>query len=109
MPPNRQPNLRTGVMSMPNELNTWEVFVRSQNGIAHRHIGSVQASDSQMALQHARDVYTRRDAFVSLWVVASEHVISSAGQDQAAWFETAHDKDYRQATYYPVPDGVQHL
>ncbi|MDD0973168.1 1,2-phenylacetyl-CoA epoxidase subunit PaaB [Pseudomonas fontis] len=94
---------------MPNNWKTWEVFVRSQNGIAHRHIGSVQASDADMALRYARDVYTRRDAFVSLWLVASEHLISSAGQDQSAWFETAHDKGYRQATFYPVPDGVQNL
>lgn len=94
---------------MSNEWKSWEVFVRSQNGIAHRHIGSVQASDSDMALHYARDVYTRRDAFVSLWIVASENLISSAGQDKAAWFETAQDKGYRHATYYPVPDGVQHL
>ncbi|MCW5262538.1 1,2-phenylacetyl-CoA epoxidase subunit B [Verminephrobacter eiseniae] len=91
------------------EWKLWEVFVRSQNGMAHRHIGSVQASDAQMALQHARDVYTRRGEFVSLWLVASENLISSGDVDRAAWFETSHDKTFRQATFYPVPEGVQHL
>ncbi|RBJ68715.1 1,2-phenylacetyl-CoA epoxidase subunit B [Pseudomonas sp. MWU12-2534b] len=83
--------------------------MRSQNGVAHRHIGSVQASDACMALQHARDVYTRRDDFVSLWLVASDNLISSAGQDKAAWFENARGKGFRHATYFPVPEGVQHL
>ncbi|WP_374347099.1 1,2-phenylacetyl-CoA epoxidase subunit PaaB [Chitinimonas sp.] len=92
-----------------NEWKSWEVFVRSQNGIAHRHIGSVMASDAAMAMQYARDVYTRRDDFVSLWLVASDQVISSAGQDKEAWFGTARDKAFRHATYYPVPEGVQHL
>ena len=38
----------------------WEVFIRSRNGLAHRHAGSVHAVDAEMALQNARDVYTRR-------------------------------------------------
>ena len=31
----------------------WEVFVRSQHGLAHRHVGSVHAPDAQMALLNA--------------------------------------------------------
>ena len=38
----------------------WEVFIRSRTGLAHRHVGSVHAVDAEMALQNARDVYTRR-------------------------------------------------
>ena len=38
----------------------WEVFIRSRNGLSHRHAGSVHAADATMALQAARDVYTRR-------------------------------------------------
>jgi len=38
----------------------WEVFVRSRKGLSHTHVGSVHAADADLALQNARDVYTRR-------------------------------------------------
>ena len=38
----------------------WEVFVRSRAGLDHKHCGSLHAADPQMAVQMARDVYTRR-------------------------------------------------
>ncbi|AJK49484.1 1,2-phenylacetyl-CoA epoxidase subunit PaaB [Burkholderia plantarii] len=87
----------------------WEVFARSQNGVAHRHVGSVQATDAEMALQHARDVYTRRGEGVSLWLVASEHLVTSDPGDKAAWFASSQDKAYRHATFFQVPEGVQNL
>ena len=49
----------------------WEVFIRSRTGLAHRHVGSVHAVDAEMALQNARDVYTRRGEGLSIWVVPS--------------------------------------
>ena len=39
----------------------WEVFIRSQHGLAHKHVGSLRASDAAMAINNARDVYTRRN------------------------------------------------
>ena len=42
------------------EWPMWEVFIRSQHGLAHKHVGSLHAANSSSALQHARDVYTRR-------------------------------------------------
>jgi ring-1,2-phenylacetyl-CoA epoxidase subunit PaaB len=38
----------------------WEVFVRSKGGLDHKHCGSLHAADPKMAIQLARDVYTRR-------------------------------------------------
>ena len=35
----------------------WEVFVRSKQGLEHKHCGSLHASDAEHALQMARDVY----------------------------------------------------
>ncbi|MFP1724359.1 1,2-phenylacetyl-CoA epoxidase subunit PaaB [Lonsdalea quercina] len=87
----------------------WEVFARQQRGVSHRHVGSVQASDAEMALSHARDIFTRRGDFVSLWVVASENLMTSGDVPQGPWFETAEDKRYRHATFYEVPEGVKHL
>ena len=44
----------------------WEVFIRSRSGLAHRHVGSVHAADATLALQAARDVYTRRGEGLSM-------------------------------------------
>ena len=38
----------------------WEVFIRSKQGLNHKHVGSLRAADSDMAVENARDVYTRR-------------------------------------------------
>ena len=65
----------------------WEVFVRSRRGPAHVHVGSVHAADAELALRHARDVFTRRQEGVSLWVVPSTAVTASTPEDQPAFFE----------------------
>lgn len=79
----------------------WEVFVRSAHGLAHKHVGSLHAPDAEMAMLNARDVYTRRNEGVSLWVVKSSDIV--AAEPAAA------DKSYRYPTYFTVPEGVKHL
>ena len=54
-----------------NEWPLWEVFVRSKAGLDHKHCGSLHAADAKMAIQLARDVYTRRQEGSSVWVVRS--------------------------------------
>ncbi len=87
----------------------WEVFIRSRNGLAHRHAGSVHAADAEMALQAARDVYTRRGEGLSLWVVPSAAITASDPGDRGMLFEPAMDKVYRHPTFYEVPDDVGHM
>src|ERR1700722_5972563 len=53
----------------------WEVFIRARNGLSHRHAGSVHAADPEMAMQAARDVYTRRGEGLSIWVVPSAALV----------------------------------
>ena len=50
------------------EWPLWEIFIRSQHGLAHKHVGSLHAADAEMAIKNARDVYTRRNEGVSIWV-----------------------------------------
>jgi ring-1,2-phenylacetyl-CoA epoxidase subunit PaaB len=60
------------------EWPLYEVFVRGRQALAHVHVGSLHAADEQMALRNARDVYTRRNEGVSIWVVRSE-LITAGG------------------------------
>lgn len=42
------------------EWPLFEIFIRGQHGLSHRHVGSLHAPDAERAMQNARDVYTRR-------------------------------------------------
>jgi ring-1,2-phenylacetyl-CoA epoxidase subunit PaaB len=90
-------------------LPLWEVFIRSRSGLAHKHCGSVHAADAEMALQAARDVYTRRGEGNSIWVVPSSAIIASDPSDKDELFEPAMSKIYRHPTFYDVPDDVGHM
>ena len=92
-----------------NEWPLYEVFIRSKNGLSHRHAGSIHAPDDQMALDAARDTYTRRTEGVSIWVVRSSEIVASDPAESAALFEPAEDKIYRHPTFYEIPDGVDNL
>jgi ring-1,2-phenylacetyl-CoA epoxidase subunit PaaB len=87
----------------------WEVFVRGKRGLNHEHVGSLHAPDAEMALRNARDVYTRRQEGVSLWVVPSAGIVASDPGERDSFFDPAADKVYRHPTFYDVPDGVEHL
>ena len=60
----------------------YEVFIRSRNGLSHKHVGSLHAADAGMALENARDVYTRRAEGVSIWVVPSTQTWPPPGQSK---------------------------
>ena len=83
--------------------------MRSKNGLEHRHCGSLHAADATMAINNARDVYTRRNEGVSIWVVESNHITASNPENNEELFEPAQDKVYRHPTFYDLPDDVKHM
>lgn len=87
----------------------WEVFIRSKQGLDHKHAGSLHAADSQMAIENARDVYTRRMEGVSIWVVESKYITASNPDEAGELYEPAMDKVYRHPTFYDLPDAVKHM
>jgi ring-1,2-phenylacetyl-CoA epoxidase subunit PaaB len=92
-----------------SEWPLWEVFVRSANGLSHKHVGSLHAPDAEKAVENARDVYTRRNEGVSIWVVKSADIYASDPNEKEELFEPARSKVYRHPTFYKVPEGVKHL
>lgn len=92
-----------------NEWPLWEVFIRSKQGLDHKHVGSLHATDAQMAIENARDVYTRRQEGVSIWVVESKYIHASNPDDAESFYEPAQDKVYRHPTFYDLPDEVNHM
>jgi ring-1,2-phenylacetyl-CoA epoxidase subunit PaaB len=87
----------------------WEVFVRPKRGLSHLHAGSLHAPDAQMALRNARDLYTRRQEGVSIWVVPASDITASSPEERDSFFDPAGDKAYRHPTFYDVPADVEYL
>jgi ring-1,2-phenylacetyl-CoA epoxidase subunit PaaB len=81
-----------------SEWPLWEVFVRSKAGLDHKHCGSLHAADPQMAIQLARDVYTRRQEGTSIWVIRSDQITASDPGEGATSIDE--DKIYRHPTFY---------
>ena len=87
----------------------WEIFIRSKQGLDHKHVGSLHAADAQMAIENARDVYTRRMEGVSIWVVESKYITASNPEEAGELYEPAIDKIYRHPTFYKLPDEINHM
>jgi ring-1,2-phenylacetyl-CoA epoxidase subunit PaaB len=69
------------------EWPLWEVFIRSKQGLEHKHCGSLHAADARQALQ----------------------ITASEPDDKAEFFEPMGDKIYRHPTFYEIPDEVGHM
>ena len=91
------------------EWPLYEVFVRGKRGLNHVHVGSLHAADDQMALHHARDVYTRRNEGVSIWVVRAADITASSPDEKDPMFAPSGDKVYRHPTFYDIPSDVPHM
>lgn len=87
----------------------YEVFVRSKHGLNHKHVGSVHAADAEMAMENARDLYTRRSEGVSIWVVPSAAITASSPDEKEVLFDPSDDKVYRHASFYELPAEVGHM
>ncbi len=95
--------------STSGEWPLWEVFIRGQHGLSHRHVGSLHAPDPEIAVQNARDVYTRRNEGVSIWVVKAGDITASSPGDKEPLFEPSNSKIYRHPTFFDIPDEVGHM
>jgi ring-1,2-phenylacetyl-CoA epoxidase subunit PaaB len=92
-----------------NQGEVWEVFIQSKPGLPHKHVGNVHATDKEMALHNARDLYTRRQEGSSIWVVPGNQIVASMPDDAESFFDPSDDKTYRHPTYYIMPEGAQHI
>ncbi len=78
----------------------WEVFVQSKSGLPYKHVGSVHAYDKGMAIENARDLYTRRQEGTSIWVVPTAAIVASQPDDSDAFFDNQADRDFYLSKIY---------
>ncbi len=67
---------------MPDtQWSRYQVFLQEKPGTPHQDMGSIHAPDREMALLNARDVFVRRPACVSLWIVPVQSIFSRTAQE----------------------------
>jgi len=59
----------------------FQVFVQERAGLPFEDAGSVHASDSELALQNARDVFARRPECAAMWVIPVEAIFSRTAEE----------------------------
>ena len=95
--------------SKDNQGELWEVFIRSRAGQAFKHVGSLHAFDKQMALENARDTYTRRGEGTAIWVVPAQEIAAIEADQAPEFFDPSADKIYRHPTFYTMPEGAKQI
>lgn len=88
--------------STDQPLKTYHVFQKKSQKHSMTfvvHVGEVQAATPQHALARAIETYGTTDVFV-WWVCPADAITQSDESDVASWFAPAHDKVYRQQSYY---------
>lgn len=79
-------------------LKSYEVFIRTKQGVRHAHAGTLEAPDSEMALQFAREHYGQDEPCVGIWVVPRDAILELDQEDGVIWRTT--DQTYRFARGY---------
>ena len=81
-----------------SEWPLWEVFTQKRAGLPFEHAGSVHAPDKELALQNARDVYSRRGEWRSC-----PGPCPARAADVGSFFDPSNDKIYRHPNFYKTP------
>jgi ring-1,2-phenylacetyl-CoA epoxidase subunit PaaB len=91
------------VMHLPPEgagtMSDFEVFVQMRRDQPFTHVGSVRAQSDELALEAAKEVFTRRENPVGLWVINRQNIVAASEEDLEL-FKIAYRKEYRKPSYF---------
>jgi ring-1,2-phenylacetyl-CoA epoxidase subunit PaaB len=80
-------------------MRIYEVFQQTREGEPMTHAGSLNARDDELALQYARDIFSRRNEALRLWVVARDAIQEL---DDPDLLKPPFDHSYRRPDGYNV-------
>ncbi|HET7037871.1 MAG TPA: hypothetical protein VFI42_19515 [Thermomicrobiaceae bacterium] len=80
-------------------MQVFEVFRQEDEGEALRHAGSVDAPDEALAIQYAREVYSRRGEATRLWIVPRAAIVEVVDED---FLHPVVERSYRLGEGYRV-------
>jgi ring-1,2-phenylacetyl-CoA epoxidase subunit PaaB len=78
----------------------YEVFVRSKQGLSHRHVGSLHAADDRWRWKMPAMLHPSQRRLL-LWVVKASEIVASQPEERGEFFDPAESKVYRHPTSTP--------
>ena len=84
----------------------YEIFHLIKRGKQHKHMGPVQATSYEHAMQQAKAVYADGKPVLNIWVVRTEHIRFTDQEEQDLWI-TLGEKMYRDAISYKAQDKIK--
>jgi ring-1,2-phenylacetyl-CoA epoxidase subunit PaaB len=82
----------------------WEVFRQEKDGDPMRHAGNVRAPDRDLAMHYARELYSRRQESVRLWVVPRTEITDLADPDL---LQPPLDRSFKKPGGYVMRDKLE--
>ncbi|HYI21067.1 MAG TPA: hypothetical protein VEX62_00385 [Candidatus Limnocylindrales bacterium] len=82
----------------------WEVFRQEKDGDPMRHAGNVRAPDRELALSYARELYSRRQESVRLWVVPRTEISDLTDPDL---LQPPLDRSFKKPGGYVMRDKLE--
>ncbi len=82
----------------------WEVFRQEKDGDAMRHSGNVRAPDRELAMHYARELYSRRNESVRLWVVPRTEITDLSDPDL---LQPPLDRSFKKPGGYVMRDKLE--
>ena len=77
----------------------YEVFRQEKGAGFLQHEGSVEAPSSELAIQYARETYSRRSEAIRLWIVPRDTIVEV---DNADFLRPPIERTYRTGEAYRV-------
>lgn len=84
-------------------MQTYEVFRQEREGEPMRHVGNLRAPDDALALDYAREFYSRRGEALRLWVVPRAAICELADADL---LRPPLDRSYRVPAGYRINEKL---
>jgi ring-1,2-phenylacetyl-CoA epoxidase subunit PaaB len=82
----------------------WEVFRQEKDGDPMRHAGNVRAPDRDLAMHYAREMYSRRQESVRLWVVPRTEITDLSDPDL---LQPPLDRSFKKPGGYVMRDKLE--
>jgi ring-1,2-phenylacetyl-CoA epoxidase subunit PaaB len=84
--------------------NVFEVFRQEKDGDPMRHAGNVVAPDAELATHYAREMYSRRNESVRLWIVPRAEITDLSDPD---YLQPPLDRSFKKPGGYVMRDKLE--
>ena len=87
-------------------MAVFEVFRQERDGDPMVHAGNVEAPDRELALDYAREFYSRRQESVRLWVVDRSHLVQL---DDPDLLKPPLERDFKKPEGYVITEKLRRV